>query len=52
MGQTYAATAAARLARLQSLEGTMAQVWVQANPGYYAELAQRHRAGVSPTPAS
>lgn len=34
------------------LEGTMAQVWVRANPSYYADLAQRHRAGVRPTPAN
>ncbi|HSV38527.1 MAG TPA: gamma carbonic anhydrase family protein [Nocardioidaceae bacterium] len=30
------------------IEGTMAQFWVDANPPYYAELAQRHRAGVKP----
>ncbi|MFL6002508.1 MAG: gamma carbonic anhydrase family protein [Nocardioides sp.] len=29
------------------LEGTPAQFWVETNPSYYAELAQRHRAGVS-----
>ena len=28
------------------LEGTAAQFWVEANPPYYAELAQRHLAGV------
>jgi carbonic anhydrase/acetyltransferase-like protein (isoleucine patch superfamily) len=26
------------------LEGTPAQFWVETNPSYYAELAQRHRA--------
>lgn len=30
------------------IEGTSAQFWVDANPPYYAELAQRHLAGVSP----
>lgn len=30
------------------IEGTAAQFWVEANPSYYAELAQRHRAGVKP----
>lgn len=30
------------------IEGTGAQFWVEANPPYYAELAQRHRAGVRP----
>ncbi|MEQ6900917.1 gamma carbonic anhydrase family protein [Nocardioides sp. YIM 152588] len=30
------------------IEGTGAQFWVEANPPYYAELAQRHRAGVGP----
>jgi hypothetical protein len=29
------------------IEGTPAQFWVDSNPSYYAELAQRHRAGVS-----
>jgi carbonic anhydrase/acetyltransferase-like protein (isoleucine patch superfamily) len=29
------------------LEGTAAQFWVEANPPYYAELAQRHRTGLS-----
>jgi carbonic anhydrase/acetyltransferase-like protein (isoleucine patch superfamily) len=29
------------------IEGTAAQFWVEANPSYYAELAQRHRAGIS-----
>lgn len=28
------------------IEGTGAQFWVDANPPYYAELAQRHRAGL------
>ncbi|MFL6060324.1 MAG: gamma carbonic anhydrase family protein [Marmoricola sp.] len=32
------------------IEGTMAQFWVDANPAYYAELAQRHRAGTTPLP--
>lgn len=27
------------------IAGTPAETWVQLNPGYYAELAQRHRAG-------
>lgn len=27
------------------LAGTGAEFWVQSNPAYYAELAQRHRAG-------
>ncbi|MBM9461222.1 gamma carbonic anhydrase family protein [Nocardioides sp. zg-536] len=30
------------------IEGTGAQFWVDANPPYYAELAQRHRAGLRP----
>jgi carbonic anhydrase/acetyltransferase-like protein (isoleucine patch superfamily) len=30
------------------LEGTSAQFWVDANPPYYAELAQRHRTGIVP----
>jgi carbonic anhydrase/acetyltransferase-like protein (isoleucine patch superfamily) len=30
------------------IEGTAAQFWVDANPPYYAELAQRHRAGITP----
>ena len=29
------------------IEGTGAQFWVEANPSYYAELAQRHLTGVS-----
>ncbi|HET7195814.1 MAG TPA: gamma carbonic anhydrase family protein [Nocardioides sp.] len=29
------------------IEGTPAAFWVETNPSYYAELAQRHRAGVS-----
>ncbi|MET8777459.1 gamma carbonic anhydrase family protein [Nocardia sp. NPDC050713] len=29
------------------IEGTQAQMWVQLNPGFYAELAQRHRKGIS-----
>jgi len=31
----------------RDLAGTPAQVWVQVNPSYYAELAQRHRAGIT-----
>ncbi|NYG57461.1 carbonic anhydrase/acetyltransferase-like protein (isoleucine patch superfamily) [Nocardioides daedukensis] len=30
------------------LAGTSAEFWVEANPPYYAELAQRHLKGVSP----
>jgi carbonic anhydrase/acetyltransferase-like protein (isoleucine patch superfamily) len=29
------------------LDGTAAQYWVDTNPSYYAELAQRHRSGVA-----
>lgn len=29
------------------IEGTGAQFWVEMNPSYYAELAQRHRAGIT-----
>lgn len=29
------------------LAGTSAEFWVQANPPYYAELAQRHRVGIT-----
>jgi len=29
------------------IEGTGAQFWVEMNPSYYAELAQRHRTGVT-----
>jgi carbonic anhydrase/acetyltransferase-like protein (isoleucine patch superfamily) len=29
------------------IEGEPAAFWVETNPSYYAELAQRHRAGVS-----
>lgn len=29
------------------IEGTAAQFWVDANPPYYAELAQRHKNGIS-----
>jgi carbonic anhydrase/acetyltransferase-like protein (isoleucine patch superfamily) len=32
----------------KELEGTSAQMWVEMNPPYYAELAQRHRAGITP----
>jgi carbonic anhydrase/acetyltransferase-like protein (isoleucine patch superfamily) len=34
----------------KQIEGTAAQQWVDGNPSYYAELAQRHRAGVAPVP--
>lgn len=30
------------------LEGTGAQFWVEANPPYYRDLAQRHRNGITP----
>jgi carbonic anhydrase/acetyltransferase-like protein (isoleucine patch superfamily) len=30
------------------IAGTAAEFWVRANPAYYAELAQRHLAGVAP----
>jgi carbonic anhydrase/acetyltransferase-like protein (isoleucine patch superfamily) len=36
----------------KELAGTSAQVWVEMNPPYYAELAQRHRAGIKPIPSS
>ncbi|MEU7628397.1 gamma carbonic anhydrase family protein [Nocardia sp. NPDC049220] len=29
------------------IEGTPAQLWIQQNPGFYAELAQRHRTGIA-----
>lgn len=29
------------------VEGTPAQAWVDGNPAYYAELAQRHRSGLT-----
>ncbi|WP_280312648.1 gamma carbonic anhydrase family protein [Nocardia abscessus] len=29
------------------IEGTQAQMWVRLNPGFYAELAQRHRKGIA-----
>ncbi len=32
----------------KEIEGTGAQFWVDANPPYYAELAQRHKAGITP----
>lgn len=32
------------------LEGTSAQTWVELNPPYYADLAQRHRAGITRLP--
>jgi carbonic anhydrase/acetyltransferase-like protein (isoleucine patch superfamily) len=34
------------------IAGTPAEFWVQTNPSAYAELAQRHRAGVRPVPAA
>jgi carbonic anhydrase/acetyltransferase-like protein (isoleucine patch superfamily) len=34
----------------KELAGTSAQVWVEMNPPYYAELAQRHRAGINQLP--
>jgi carbonic anhydrase/acetyltransferase-like protein (isoleucine patch superfamily) len=30
------------------IEGTPAELWVQVNPGAYADLARRHRVGVGP----
>lgn len=30
------------------IAGTSSEFWVEANPPYYADLAQRHRAGVKP----
>ncbi|KRF14055.1 carbonic anhydrase [Nocardioides sp. Soil797] len=39
-----AAGAPARVTK--PLAGTSAEFWVQANPPYYAELAQRHRNGI------
>lgn len=32
----------------RSLEGTPAKAWVEMNPPYYIELAQRHRKGLRP----
>lgn len=32
----------------RDLDGTPAQMWVQMNPTYYPQLAQRHRAGLAP----
>ena len=32
----------------REIAGTAAEFWVQANPSYYAELAQRHRTGMKP----
>ncbi|MFN2519380.1 MAG: gamma carbonic anhydrase family protein [Jatrophihabitantaceae bacterium] len=32
----------------RALAGTPAEMWVQVNPAFYPELAQRHRAGISP----
>ncbi|WP_327141884.1 gamma carbonic anhydrase family protein [Nocardia sp. NBC_01327] len=29
------------------IEGTPAEMWVKINPSYYAELAQRHRRGIT-----
>jgi len=34
----------------KDLAGTPAEMWVQLNPTYYPELAQRHRAGLRPIP--
>jgi carbonic anhydrase/acetyltransferase-like protein (isoleucine patch superfamily) len=34
------------------IAGTPAEFWVQTNPSAYADLAQRHRAGVRPVPAA
>ncbi|HET9499410.1 MAG TPA: gamma carbonic anhydrase family protein [Marmoricola sp.] len=34
----------------RDIAGTGAQFWVETNPAYYAELAQRHRAGTHPVP--
>ncbi|MFF0542945.1 gamma carbonic anhydrase family protein [Nocardia thailandica] len=30
------------------IEGTQAEGWVKLNPDFYAELAQRHRTGITP----
>jgi len=35
----------------KDLAGTPAEMWVQLNPTYYHELAQRHRAGLRPIPS-
>ncbi|MCW2843419.1 MAG: putative siderophore-binding protein [Nocardioides sp.] len=32
------------------IEGTSSEFWVETNPPYYRELAQRHAAGVRPVP--
>ena len=32
----------------REIAGTGAQFWVETNPSYYAELAQRHRSGMRP----
>lgn len=32
----------------REIAGTGAQFWVETNPSYYAELAQRHRSGIRP----
>ncbi|MFI7002964.1 gamma carbonic anhydrase family protein [Nocardia sp. NPDC050175] len=29
------------------IEGTPAESWIKLNPGFYAELAQRHRTGIT-----
>jgi len=34
------------------IAGTPAEFWVQTNPSAYADLAQRHRAGVRPVPSA
>jgi carbonic anhydrase/acetyltransferase-like protein (isoleucine patch superfamily) len=36
----------------KEIAGTSAQVWVDLNPVYYPQLAQRHRAGIKPLPES
>jgi carbonic anhydrase/acetyltransferase-like protein (isoleucine patch superfamily) len=35
----------------RDLAGTPAELWVQINPTYYPQLAQRHRAGLRPIPS-
>ena len=32
----------------KEIAGTSAQFWVDANPVYYPQMAQRHRAGIQP----
>jgi carbonic anhydrase/acetyltransferase-like protein (isoleucine patch superfamily) len=36
----------------KEIAGTGAEFWVQANPSYYADLAQRHRLGARPADGS